>query len=106
MCIGYSHPLGKERTASFGLSGFYGFEKTARPVAGRNEFHAQLLNFDFTLPLASRLSWRGEGGWGRNMSDVRGGAGHGINVAPGREIRGRGGWTEANIKLSRYFSLQ
>ena len=103
--IGYSHPLGKDLTANFGVSGFYGFEKTARLVAGRNEFHAQLVNFDFTLPLASRLLLRGEGWWGRNMSDVRGGAGQGINVATGREIRGRGGWTEANIKLSRYFSF-
>jgi hypothetical protein len=39
------------------------------------------------------------------MSDIRGGAGQGINVSTGREIRGRGGWSEANIKLSRYFSL-
>ena len=103
--IGYSHPLGKDRTASIGLSGFYGFEKTARPVAGRTRFQPQLFNLDFTIPLASRLSFRGEGWWGRNMSDIRGGAGQGINVSTGREIRGRGGWSEANIKLSRYFSL-
>src|SRR6185437_2312525 len=54
---------------------------------------------------ASRLSWRGEAWWGRNMSDIRGGAGQGINVSTGRGIRGRCGWSEANIKLSRYFSL-
>jgi hypothetical protein len=103
--IGYSHSLGKDQNVSIGLSGFYGFEKTARPVAGRTRFHPQLFNLDFTIPLASRLSLRGEGWWGRNMSDIRGGAGQGINVATGREIRGRGGWSEASIKLSRYFSL-
>jgi hypothetical protein len=103
--IGYSYPLGKDRTASIGLSGFYGFERTARPVAGRTVFHPQLFNVDFTIPLATRLSWRGEGWWGRNMSDIRGGAGQAINLSNGREIRGRGGWSEANIRLSRYFSV-
>lgn len=103
--IGYSYPLGKDRSASIGFSGFYGFEKTARPVAGRTNFRAQLFNVDFTVPLASRLSLRGEGWWGRNMSDIRGGAGQGVNIITGRELRGRGGWSEANIKLSRYFSI-
>lgn len=103
--IGYSHPLVKDQNASVGVSGFYGFLKTSRPVAGRTNFHAQLLNLDFTLPLASILSLRGEGWWGRNMSDVRGGAGQGINTANGREIRGRGGWSELNLKASRYLSI-
>lgn len=103
--IGYSFPLGQDRSASFGFSGFYGFMKTSRLVAGRTDFHSQLVNIDFTLPLASRFALRGEGWWGRNMSDTRGGAGQGINLATGREIRGRGGWSEANIKLSRYFSI-
>jgi hypothetical protein len=103
--IGYSYPIAKDRSASFGVSGFYGFSTTARPVAGRTDFHSQLINIDVTLPLASYLALRGEGWWGRNMSDIRGGAGQGINAATGREIRGRGGWSEANIKLCRYFSL-
>lgn len=104
--VGYSHYIGaKERVASFGVSGLYGFMKTARPVAGRTEFRSQVVNVDFTLPIASRLAFKGEGWWGRNMSDFRGGAGQGINAATGRAIRGRGGWGEANIKFSRYFSL-
>jgi len=103
--IGYSYPMGKDRSVSFGVSGFYGYLKTARPIAGRSNFHSQLINVDFSLPLASRFALRGEGWWGRDMSDVRGGAGQGINTATGREIRGRGGWSEANIKLSRYFSI-
>jgi hypothetical protein len=103
--VGYSRAFGKDRTASVGFSGFYGFEKTARPVAGRTEFRAQLFNVDFTLPVAARLSLRGEGWWGRNMSDMRGGAGQGVNITTGREIRGRGGWAEANVKLSRYLTV-
>ena len=88
-----------------GISGFYGFLKTAKPVVGRQDFHTQLINVDFTLPVLSRLAFKGEGWWGRNMSDIRGGAGQGINVTTGREIRGRGGWGEANIKLSPYFAI-
>lgn len=103
--VGYARTIGKGRDASIGLSGFYGFLKTARAVAGRTDFHAQLVNLDFTLPLHTRLTLKGEGWWGRNMSDVRGGAGQGINTANGREIRGRGGWGEANVKLSRYLTV-
>lgn len=102
---GYSFPIAKDRNLSFGISGFYGFMKTARPVAGRTEFHSQLINVDFTVPFAAFIALRGEGWWGRNMSDVRGGAGQGVTAATGREVRGRGGWSEANIKLSRYFSF-
>jgi hypothetical protein len=64
-----------------------------------------VVNIDYTLPLASRVSLRGEGWWGRNMSDTRGGAGQGINLANGREIRGRGGWSELSVKPSRYYSF-
>ncbi len=103
--IGYAYPIGHDRNASFGISSFYGFLKTARPIAGRTDYHIQLTNVDFTLPLASFFALRGEGWWGRNMSDVRGGAGQGINLTNGREIRGRGGWSEANVKVTRYLSL-
>lgn len=103
---GFSYPsAAKGQRVSLGVSGFYGFLETARPVAGRTSFRSQLVNLDFTLPLHGRLALRGEGWWGRNMSDVRGGAGQGVNAATGREIRGRGGWAEANVKLSRYFAL-
>ena len=103
--VGYSYPIGKDLSASFGVSGFYGYLKTARPVVGRTDFHSQLVNIDFSLPFASFFALRGEGWWGRNMSDVRGGAGQGVNTVTGREIRGRGGWSEANFKVSRYFSI-
>jgi hypothetical protein len=63
--IGFSHHLGaKERVASFGVSGLYGFMRTARPVAGRTEFRSQVVNVDFTLPVASHLTFKGEGWWG------------------------------------------
>jgi hypothetical protein len=104
--IGYSHSLGsKERIASVGISGSYGFMNTGRPVAGLTDFRSQLVNVDFTVPLAGFLAFRGEGWWGRNLSDIRGSIGQGLNVAMARPIRGRGGWGEVNIRLSRLFSL-
>jgi hypothetical protein len=104
--IGYSHTLGsKERIMSFGISGQYGYLKTARPVAGRLNFRSQLVNVDFTFPINQRFAFKGEGWWGRNMSDVRGGAGQGINLLTDREIRGRGGWFEINGRIWRYLSV-
>jgi hypothetical protein len=106
--IGYSRPLWvKDQSASLGASGFYGWLNTQRPVtaAARTSFRTQTVNIDYTLPLATRVSLRGEGWWGRNMSDTRGGAGQGINLTNGREIRGRGGWSELSVRLSRHYSL-
>lgn len=102
--IGYSHPfLGQQ--ASLGASTYYGWLTTSKPVAGRTNFTGEATNFDYTLPLAKILSLRGEGWWGRNMSDIRGGVGQGINTLTGREIRGRGGWSELSLKLSRFYSF-
>lgn len=104
--VGFSYPSAAQgQRFAFGVSGLYGVLETGRPVAGRTNFRSQLINMDFTLPLQARLTLRGEGWWGRNLSDVRGGAGQGINVATGREIRGRGGWAETNVKFSRYFAM-
>ena len=104
--VGYAHSSWvKDQRASLGASGFYGWLDTSRAIAGRTSFRSQLVNLDYTLPLSSRLSLRGEGWWGRNLSDVRGGAGQGINLTNGREIRARGGWAEVSLKISRYWSF-
>jgi hypothetical protein len=104
--VGYAHSSWvKDQRASFGVSGFLGWLNTSRAIAGRTDFHSQTVNLDYTLPLSSRLSLRGEGWWGRNLSDVRGGVGQGINLANGREIRARGGWSELSLRLFRRWSL-
>jgi hypothetical protein len=106
--IGYSHPLWvKDQSASIGISGVYQWLNTSRPVTSANltSFRSQLINIDYTIPIFSRASLRGEGWWGHNMGDLRGGAGQSINSTSGRQIRGRGGWTELSLKLSRYWSL-
>lgn len=103
--VGYSYPLIGDQSASLGASFFYGWENTSRVLVGRTAFQAQAVNIDYTLPITRTLNLRGEGWWGRNMSDVRGGAGQGINLTTGREIRGRGGWSELSLHLSRIYSI-
>lgn len=104
--IGYAQSLWvNDQRASLGVSGFYGWMNTSKLVAGRSDFRSQLVNFDYTLPLASRVSWRGEGWWGRNLLDTRGGAGQGVNLTTGQEIRSRGGWSELTLKASKYWTL-
>lgn len=78
---------------------------TSRAMGGRTSYRTQATNIDFTLPLALRIALSGEGWWGRNLSDIRGGVGQGINVNNGREIRARGGWTELSLKLSSLWSV-
>lgn len=104
--VGYSRALWvKDQRLSIGVSGLYGWLSTSRPIATRTSFNTQLINVDWTIPLASRLALRGEGWWGRNLSDIRGGAGQGINLQNGREIRGRGGWSEIGVKVSRHWAV-
>jgi len=105
--VGYSRPLWvTDQAFSIGASGVYAWLTTSRPVttANRTDFTSQLINIDYTLPITSRVLLRGEGWWGRNMGDLRGGAGQGITPT-GRDVRGRGGWSELSIKFSRYFSM-
>jgi len=104
--VGYSHPLWvKDQSATIGVSGIYGWLNTDSPVAGRTGFREQLINIDYVLPIARFVSVRGEGWWGRNLSDLVGGIGQGINLITGQEIRSRGGWSELNFKLSRFYSF-
>lgn len=102
--LGYSRPLWvAEQAFSVGASTFHGWLGVARPIGGRSVLQAQGYNAEVTLPLAQALSFRGEGWWGRNMSDFRGGAGQGLTLASGRLVRGRGGWSELNLRINRYW---
>lgn len=102
--VGYSRPLWvANQPFSVGGSMFYGWLGVIRPVGGRTLLSAQGYNADVTLPLTRAIAFRGEGWWGRNMSDFRGGAGQGINAATGRTVRGRGGWAELKVRMNRYW---
>ena len=66
---------------------------------------AEGYNAHLNLPIASALTFRGEGWWGRNMSDFRGGAGQSVTLSKSSIVRGRGGWGELKVRLNRYWSL-
>lgn len=104
--LGYSGPLWVANQAfSVGGSVFQGWLGVVRPIGGRTLLPAQGYNADFTLPLARLVSLRGEGWWGRNMSDFRGGAGQGVTLANGRVVRGRGGWAELKLQVYRRWAM-
>lgn len=104
--LGYARSLWVASQAfSVGGSVFHGWLAVARPIGGRGVLPAQGYNADFTLPLTHALALRGEGWWGRNMSDFRGGAGQGVTLASGRIVRGRGGWGEFKFRVNRYWFL-
>jgi hypothetical protein len=102
--VGYSRPswVGGQAFA-LGGSMFHGWLGVTRPIGGKTLLAADGYNADLTLPLTHALTFRGEGWWGRNMSDFRGGAGQGINAAAGRVVRGRGGWAELQLRINRYW---
>jgi hypothetical protein len=96
---GYSRALWVDgQPFTIGVGGICGWMNTTKPVGGRTDFHNQAVNIDYTLPLTGRMSLRGEVWWGRTLADVRGGAGQGIKVTNGRDIRTRGGWSELTIR--------
>lgn len=104
--IGYQGPSWvQDEALGVGLSSYYGWFETTRPVAGQREYQGRALNLDYVVPLLKRVSWRGENWWGRNLIDIRGGAGQGFNVQIGREVRSRGGWTELALRLSNHWTF-
>ena len=98
--LGYSRLLWvANQPFSLGGSVFYGWLGVARRTGGHTLLPAQGYNADLTLPLARLASLRGEGWWGRNMSDFRGGGGQGVIQTNGRAVRGRGGWAELKLQV-------
>lgn len=93
------------QSASLGISGYYGWFSTSQPVDGRVNSHVQAVNVDFRIPLFNRVQLQGEGWWGRNLADIRGGIGQGVNPLTGSEIRSRGGWSELALQVSPRWSI-
>lgn len=103
--LGYARELWvADQAFSLGGSMFRGWLAVAG-ASGDNIFPAQGYNADLLLPLTDALAFRGEGWWGRNLSDFRGGGGQGITPATRRVVRGRGGWAELKLRVNRYWSV-
>ena len=104
--IGYSFPnrvCGP--SLELGVWGFASCESVEVPIAGDDEFVSRGLGVDWSLPLHSRVTWRGEAWYGRNLSDWRGGIGQGVNTATGEEIESHGGWTELQFQMNPCWKL-
>ncbi|MFB6375056.1 MAG: hypothetical protein ABEN55_18485, partial [Bradymonadaceae bacterium] len=71
-----------------------GDDSTSPSHGGKRMFHSYSLNAHLKVPLTEWFTIRGEGFYGSNLSDIRGGIGQGINPQTGDEIRSLGGWGE------------
>lgn len=76
-------------------------EKTEAAIVGETDFTSSLAGIDFYIPVYEDKIWiHGEAWSGKNLSDVRGGIGQGINPTTGSEIKSKGGWIEIGLKAS------
>ena len=90
--------------ATFGAGGHYGRER----IGASREIDSWTFAFDMSVPLGSRLRFRGEGFVGSNMIPFQGGVLQGVAVFnPGggapiqfNKIGGGGGWGELTVKLT------
>jgi hypothetical protein len=102
--FGVTYPLGKRRLA-FGVWGHFARTEVTKPVAGRTDWDGHSVGFDAEIPIGSRVMLRGEAWSGRNLGDFRGGIGQSVNPTTGEEISSMGGWAEAGLDLTRFYSL-
>jgi len=86
------------RPLKFGVWGHYAQEQTDKPFVGETRWDSWSGGLELSLPLVERVWIEGEYWMGSNLSDVRGGAGQGINLFTGKEIDARGGWIELATK--------
>ncbi|MCS6861475.1 MAG: hypothetical protein NZT92_14280 [Abditibacteriales bacterium] len=100
--VGYTAPSRvKGQNWSAGVWGHLAHQEVNRfLVGGKSNFSSHLLGVDFTVPLSQRLKVIGEVWTGKNLCDVRGGIGQGIDVPTGREVSAKGGWIEGQYRLN------
>ncbi len=79
--------------------------ETATQVGGKTDFESWSAGGDLFFRLSNRFSFEGEAWTGKNLSDVRGGIGQGINMVTGRGISSIGGWAQLAVKPAKKWSL-
>ena len=80
------------------------------PVNGGDSWDSQAFGLDLTLPLIEGLELQAEFWSGKNLDDVRGGIGQGVNVTAldpdlGDEIEARDGWFQLGYKATEVWTV-
>ena len=87
----------------------WGTEETASPVGasmgGETRFTSVAVGLDASISPADKLTIEGEVWTGRNLTDIRGGIGQGVNRTTGEEIASTGGWGQVVIKPNDQWKL-
>jgi len=76
----------------------------AAPINGEDSWDSQAFGLDLTLPLYEAFDLQAEFWSGKNLDDVRGGIGQGVNNTAldpdlGEEIEARGGWIQVGYQV-------
>ncbi|MCA8961714.1 MAG: hypothetical protein KDC38_14420 [Planctomycetes bacterium] len=96
--VAFRTKVGESSTAEVGVWGARGWEEVDGDGVG--DFNMIVYGLDLQVPVIPGLfSIMGEIWQGENLSDVRGGAGQGINATTLKEIRSRGGWIQGTLML-------
>ena len=89
------------RPAGVGISGHLGKEELRERLGDPvPEFDSWSLGLDYSLPLSSKVTLKGEVWTGQDLDDYLGGIGQGINRVAGEEIEASGGWLSIESKLN------
>ena len=105
----------RRRPFRVGLSGHIAIQEVsavddASPPAGAFDYggdrrlHAFSMVAHLQLPILDRVWLSGEGFYGQNLPDVRGGIGQAISLKTGQEVRAYGGWGQLAVEPARWFS--
>jgi hypothetical protein len=82
----------------------------ATPIGTADDWDSQAFGADLKLPLHRAVTIEAEAWSGKNLDDVRGGIGQGVNITAadpdlGEEIESVGGWAQIGLKASNAYSV-
>jgi hypothetical protein len=93
-----------DKHLDLGVWGHYGWERTHAPigVSGKEVFYTESIGADLRAKFLDVFTFSAEAWYGKNLDDVRGGIGQGVNTVRGREIAARGGWLELAAQVTSW----
>ncbi|MGH9363008.1 MAG: hypothetical protein ACRD2T_13930, partial [Thermoanaerobaculia bacterium] len=104
--VAYRLTHAERRDLEVGLWAHRAWEETDTRFDRETHFDSTAYGLDATLPLYRKLLWlKGEGWYGENVDDVRGGIFQGINTTTGDEIISRGGFAEMGFQALSWYQV-